>query len=188
MQQHWKILTWLVAGVFVGVLFQQLTESPGSLGVTFKSPASQSDTVGEATGVSVARVTKSLLPKGRSGSEALKPGDQIIEIVINAGMADENGATPANVTELEEFLARAGAGGVATIELASGEMRSSLVVLDPISNRARWLAPFIFMADIFMRLLKMLIMPLVFTSIVTGVAGLGGGSDFGRMGRRTFGY
>ena len=51
----------------------------------------------------------------------------------------------------------------------------SLEVLDPNSQRAVWLAPFVMAANIFMSLLKMLIVPLVLSSIVTGVAGISGG-------------
>ena len=41
---------------------------------------------------------------------------------------------------------------------------------------------------IFVRLLKMVIVPLIFTSIVTGVAGIGGGKSLGRVGMKTFFY
>ena len=41
---------------------------------------------------------------------------------------------------------------------------------------------------IFVRLLKMVIVPLIFTSIVTGVSGIGGGKSLGRIGFKTFLY
>ena len=41
---------------------------------------------------------------------------------------------------------------------------------------------------IFVRLLKMVIVPLIFTSIVTGVSGIGGGKRLGRIGMKTFFY
>jgi len=41
---------------------------------------------------------------------------------------------------------------------------------------------------IFVRLLKMVIVPLIFTSIVTGVSGIGGGKNLGRVGAKTFLY
>ena len=44
------------------------------------------------------------------------------------------------------------------------------VAFAPDSPRARAVAPFTFVADIFLALLKMLIVPLVLTSIITGVA------------------
>jgi Na+/H+-dicarboxylate symporter len=61
-------------------------------------------------------------------------------------------------------------------------------VLDPASQRARWIAPFDMAATVFMTLLKMLIVPLILTSIVCGVASLGSGKDFGRLGAKTLGY
>lgn len=42
--------------------------------------------------------------------------------------------------------------------------------------------------DLFMRLLRMIIVPLVFTSIVSGVASVGGGRALGRLFGKTLGY
>jgi Na+/H+-dicarboxylate symporter len=186
MKQHWKILLWLIAGVVVGFALQRFTDGPGTIGVRFDPQPVVVD--GVPVGIRVDALEQDLLPKGRKAAEGLQVGDVVKLITVNAGMDDEKGAEITSVEALTEFLVQRGAGGVATIELVSGENRSALVALDPQSTRAQWLAPFKFIADIFMRLLKMLIMPLVATSIVTGVAGLGGGSDFGRMGGRTFGY
>ena len=44
------------------------------------------------------------------------------------------------------------------------------------------------LGTIFIRLLKMVIIPLIFTSIVTGVSGIGGGQNLGRVGIKTFLY
>ena len=44
------------------------------------------------------------------------------------------------------------------------------------------------MGVIFVRLLKMIIVPLIFTSIVKGVSGIGGGKSLGRVGIKTFLY
>lgn len=79
-------------------------------------------------------------------------------------------------------------GGEITSTVMKGGLEVELKVLDPDSQRAAWLAPFIMVADIFMRLLKMLIVPLVLTSIVTGVASISGGREFGRLGAKTLGY
>ncbi|MCP4094597.1 MAG: dicarboxylate/amino acid:cation symporter [Planctomycetes bacterium] len=64
----------------------------------------------------------------------------------------------------------------------------TLDVLSPDSQRAQWLAPFVMAANMFMSLLKMLIVPLVLSSIVTGVSGISGGKEFGRLGVKTLGY
>ena len=42
--------------------------------------------------------------------------------------------------------------------------------------------------DLFMRLLRMIIVPLVITSIISGVASVGGGRDLGRLFGKTLGY
>lgn len=44
------------------------------------------------------------------------------------------------------------------------------------------------LGDIFMRLLKMIIVPLILTSITSGVAGLGDPKTLGRVGAKTLGY
>ena len=45
-----------------------------------------------------------------------------------------------------------------------------------------------FLGDLFLRLLKMVIIPLIFTSLVDGVAGLGDARSVGRIGGRTMIY
>ena len=44
------------------------------------------------------------------------------------------------------------------------------------------------LGDMFMRLLKMVIVPLIFFSITSGVAGIGENKSLGRLGAKTFGY
>lgn len=45
-----------------------------------------------------------------------------------------------------------------------------------------------FTGDLFMRALKMIIVPLIVTSVVAGIAGLGGIEGFGRLGAKTVGF
>ena len=42
--------------------------------------------------------------------------------------------------------------------------------------------------DLFLKLLKMVVVPLIVSSLITGVTGLGKPSELGKMGARTFGY
>jgi Na+/H+-dicarboxylate symporter len=69
-----------------------------------------------------------------------------------------------------------------------------MVVLarDPNSEQPFWVTALTvvssLVADVFLSLLRMLIVPLVFTSIVVGVAGVGTGRDLGRLGGKAFGY
>ena len=44
------------------------------------------------------------------------------------------------------------------------------------------------LADVFLRLLRMAIMPLIVTSIVSGVVSVGSAAGLGRLGIKTFGY
>ncbi len=44
------------------------------------------------------------------------------------------------------------------------------------------------MGELFIRALKMLIIPLVFASLISGVSNLGGGDNLGRLGLKTIGY
>lgn len=53
------------------------------------------------------------------------------------------------------------------------------------TNRDKKVEPFSLMADIFLRLIKMIVAPLVFTTLVVGVAKLGDISAVGRIGGKT---
>ena len=44
------------------------------------------------------------------------------------------------------------------------------------------------MGDVFLRALRMIIVPLIFSSIVSGVTGIGNSKNLGRMSAKTFGY
>ncbi|MCZ6696186.1 MAG: cation:dicarboxylase symporter family transporter, partial [Acidobacteria bacterium] len=41
------------------------------------------------------------------------------------------------------------------------------------------------MGTLFMRLLRMVVVPLIFTSVITGVASVGSGRNLGRLGAKT---
>ncbi len=51
-----------------------------------------------------------------------------------------------------------------------------------------WINYVSWMGDVFLRGLKMVIIPLIFTSIISGVTGMGSGKDLGRLGLKTFMY
>lgn len=44
------------------------------------------------------------------------------------------------------------------------------------------------MGDIFLRMLKMIVIPLVLSSIISGIANIGGDGNFGKLGLKTIGY
>ncbi len=59
---------------------------------------------------------------------------------------------------------------------------AGLVGGQPFADKVGW------MGTLFIKLLKMIIVPLIFTSIVSGVASVGGGRDLGRLFSKTLGY
>ena len=54
--------------------------------------------------------------------------------------------------------------------------------------REHWIAPCDYVADLFLRLLKMLIVPLIFSSVVSGVVSVGKLGALGRIGLKTLAY
>ena len=118
MQQHWKILVWLIAGVILGIAFQQLTAAPGYVGSSFSEGEAGTSTV------VVDNVSRNLKPKGRSDSEALQKGDVISRVILNAGMEDEVRLDKIeNLSSLTDFLSEVGAGGVVSIFLEDGTVK-----------------------------------------------------------------
>lgn len=64
--------------------------------------------------------------------------------------------------------------------------REPAMVFSPLGNAL--IGVFDYIGTIFMNLLKMVIVPLVFSSIVVGIAGLGSTDGFARLGLKTIGY
>ena len=67
------------------------------------------------------------------------------------------------------------------VAMALGAL-TGLVFGAPAADRVGWIG------DLFMRLLRMIIVPLVLTSIISGVASVGGGRALGRLFGKTLGY
>src|SRR5690606_37081169 len=59
---------------------------------------------------------------------------------------------------------------------------TGLIFGPPAAERLGWIG------DLFMKLLRMIIVPLVLTSIISGVASVGGGKALGRLFSKTIGY
>jgi Na+/H+-dicarboxylate symporter len=74
------------------------------------------------------------------------------------------------------------------IALLLAAVAGSLAGTDATLFGVRWYAVFDFIGTLFLNALKMLIVPLVVSSIIVGIAGIGGGGAFGRLGAKTLTY
>jgi Na+/H+-dicarboxylate symporter len=120
----------------------------------------------------------------------------IIALVIGIGLgfalnksyiADENKnleSIEVNLQEVQHHLSQT-KDSVALVQL---EQQKKSIVKERsaiISDRDKKVEPFSILADIFLRLIKMIVAPLVFTTLVVGVAKLGDINSVGRIGGKT---
>ena len=168
-----KVMLWMFAGVLAGIGIQQLTDAPAHSGLTLTE---------QADGLRISGV------EGPAAKAKLEKGEVIVGALRGRGTPDEVRTPLATLEEFEALVGELENGDALWLERPRGEPLLLTLGLDPDSDRALWLAPFGFLADMFMALLKMLIVPIVFTSIVVGIAGLGGGRELGRLGGKAFAY
>ena len=175
MSFHWKVLAWMVAGVLVGLVMQGTLEAPAWTGVELAD---------DAAGVRVESLA------GPGAKSKLAKGDVLSAVVVARGTEAERTVSLLEPGSLDPVLAEAQNGEVLWFVPASDGADPVAVALGmaPDSRRARWIYPFAYAADIFLALLKMLIVPLVFSSIAAGVASVGSLNDLRRLGGKTFGY
>lgn len=171
MSLHWKVLAWMLAGVVFGLGLQRFVEGAPRSGLSFESTPA---------GVVVSAATG-------PGAKAFSGGEAVAAAVVARGSQDERRVVLSGAGDFAELVSGLSVGDVLWLESA-GDLRPVTLDLDPGSARARWLAPFDMLATIFLSLLKMLIVPLVLSSIVCGVAGVGTMKDLRRLGGKTFLY
>ena len=170
MRSHWKILAWLVAGAVVGAGFQLFLEA---------WPTASVRVVDDPAGVRVVAAPDESL---------LVPGDVVVGVVARRGTPQELRTVVTDPASYQAALRPLAQGDLVWHETVDGRLMPLALIIDPTSPRSKWLQPFNLAAEIFLRLLKMLIVPLILTSIITGVASLGGGAEFKRLGLKTLGY
>ncbi len=170
MKIHWKILIWLLAGALGGALLQAFVAGGPTGDVKLK----------DADGA--------LVVVSAPSNSGLVSGDVLRALVLGRGRPEQRRIQLTDVASYKAAIASADVGDIAWHERADGKLRPVTLDLDPDSDRAAWIRPFSFLADIFLRLLKMLIVPLILTSIVSGVVGVGTGRDLRRLGTKTFIY
>ncbi len=180
---HWKVLAWMAAGALVGMLMQALLAAPAYTGLVVAS---------EGDHVRVVSIAKG----SPASARALAPGARLAAAIVDRGTPDEVRVPLDSEQALAALLDVSENGAVLWMvphpaptgaDPAAGAVALALG-MDPESPRAIWLAPFEFAADIFLALLKMLIVPIVLTSIINGITGIGSMADLRRLGGKTFGY
>jgi len=168
-----KVLVWMLAGLGVGFLIQRTTDAPADAGIGWTQVEH---------GIRIASVS------GPAARAKLEPGSTVTGVVRERGKPGEERIPIATPADFEAVVAASENGDMLWLERTDGEPLILGLGLDPASTRSSLLVPLNFVADVFMLLLKMLIVPLVFTSIVVGVSGLGGGRELGRLGFKAFVY
>lgn len=180
MSFHWKVLIWMAAGALLGIVLQLSLAAPTWVGIEWTQ---------DPGGVQVSGVAAK-----SSAKKVISTGDVFSKAVLGRGAPDELVVELDGVDAFEEkVLARTSNGQVVWMLPPGVEPQDEgavplAVALDPESTLMSVVAPFTFAADIFLALLKMLIVPLVLSSIVTGVAGVGSMKDLRRLGGKTFIY
>lgn len=177
MQAHWKVLLWMLGGLVVGLLFQMFLDAPAWSGSSWRAADGGIELV-SATGPAAKSQLVQGVPYDRLIVDRGTPEEVLVALATPedfevAQAARENG-------EVVWLVAAGDPEVVAPVAVALG--------MAPDAPRAKWIWPFAFGADLFMALLKMLIVPLVLASIVAGVASVGALQDLRRLGLKTFGY
>ena len=174
---HWQVTVAILLAVLVGWGVQK-TSPGGHVGI--KASELPAALEGQFEGLLVRSVG------GPAAATTLRTGDVLLEF---------DGIRVTGPDQLDELMAGVEHGDRIRLRFAriepweTVEMERELSVgIAPDSSRAKWIAPFKFGGDIFLRLLQMLIVPLILTSIVCGVAGVGPSANVGRLFSKTFGY
>ena len=179
MKLHWKVLLFMALGFLTGLGMQWKLAAPAWTGAEFEAAEG---------GLAVTAVQ----PKSPAAKVGLVAGQVYQAAVLQRGREDERRVRLAAPGDLADGVLGASENGqvVWMVPLGGTDADAKAVALgmDPDSPRAVWLAPFVFAADIFLSLLKMLIVPLVLASIVSGVASVGEMKELRRLGGKTFLY
>jgi Na+/H+-dicarboxylate symporter len=180
---HWQILIGLVLGVSAGSVLLVL-ETRSDLG--FRVSGDPGSFPNPPQGMRVTSVTDG----SRADRAGLKTDDFVLTATLARGKAGERQITIDSTGALEKVTAELQVGESAwftTYRYFGGTKREITITagLAADCTRAKCLGAISFIAEVFMSLLKMLIVPIILTSIVTGVAGLRGSNDLGRLGLKT---
>lgn len=181
MKLHWQVLLSMILAAAAGLLLQSTTSAPPYVGATWEVAPG---------GLRLAKATGPAAAGGFSVGDMAKlsEGDVIVALIADRSDPEGSRIVLENPEQVDQHAQTLEPGMAVWLERTGGDLVSIKLGLDPSSARAMWIAPFAFIADIFMRLLKMLIVPIVLSSIVAGVIGVGALDNLRRMGLKTFGY
>jgi len=177
MKLHWKVLLWMAAGVVFGLVTPLVFDGGRYIGATFEA----------AEGGGAVRVTQ-VASGGPAAGARVAVGDEFVALWQRKGTETEERVPLGSDADVRAELERAERGDAIRFEAPGGALKIVTIDLDPDSRLYLAIFPFDFLGDIFLALLKMLIVPLVFASIATGVAGVGDMRDLRRLGGKTFAY
>ncbi len=180
MKIHWQILLALAAGLLVGGAFQRYLDADPWVGLSFAADAPGGGAVVAAS--SPGSPASKMRPQ-------LSPGAVISSVILHRGDKDAERRVPiTSAADFEALLAQSGMGEALWLAADDRAPQVITVTMSATSQRREWLVPFVFIADIFLALLKMLIVPIILTSIITGVTGVGSGEALRRLSAKTFTY
>lgn len=181
MKQHWKVVIAMVLAAGLG------------LAMPFFVPGGPHAGLALAAVPGEAHLQVTAVETGGPAAQAkIAKGATLDRLVRNAGSRDPD--RPEESIDLEspaaydEALAKSSNGDIIRLFSTTGQEHIITLTLDPKSRLSLWIEPFQIVADIFMALLKMLVVPIVLTSIIAGVAGVGAFGDLRRLGWKTFAW
>ncbi len=176
MKAHWKILIWMILGVLVGGFLQLFLEAPLAVGLVLEK---------QGDSILIQKVDKAAKKAG------LAPGMRIDAVILRRGRKGEKTVPLQEPKDFFAVLPEGKLGDVVFLRVREGtktDLKPLTLEMAEDAPRRVWIQPFRYGAQLFMALLKMLIVPLVLTSIISGVAGVGATRDLKRLGAKTLGY
>ncbi|MHC4375414.1 MAG: dicarboxylate/amino acid:cation symporter [Planctomycetota bacterium] len=181
MKLHWQVLLSMILAVAAGLLLQSTTAAPSYTGATWSAVPGGLQLTAARGPAAEGGYSVGDMPK-------LAVGDVVVALIEDRGDPGASRVALSAPEQVDERIAQMEPGAALWLERQAGDLVSIKLGLDPGSARAKWIAPFAFIADIFMSLLKMLIVPIVLSSIVAGVIGVGAMGNLRRLGTKTFAY
>ncbi|MFH1321298.1 MAG: cation:dicarboxylase symporter family transporter [Bacteroidota bacterium] len=174
-KSHWLIIISMGLAVITGLIIQRSTEVETYTGITGEWDED-------------AFIVTGIEPSSPAAKSKLKTGDRIVEVIVNKGLHDERSYLLSSEQTIREITPLLPYGVVARLKTMKGREVAVTVGMTNDCQRAMFLSPFKFVADIFIRLLKMLIVPMIIFSITTGITNIGDLGRLGKMGIKTIGY